>query len=357
LHETVAAEYLLFQMNNDERFMGEALREARKSLGQTSPNPAVGAVLIQRNKVLARGHHRRAGLPHAEIECLQRFKRAVPKDAVLYVTLEPCSSIGRTGACTDAIVRAGVKSVVIGANDPNPRHRGRGIEILQNAGIEVRSGVLAEKCAGLNEAFNKWIATGIPFVVAKCGMSLDGRLTRPVREGPWITSAAARKHAQKLRSETDAILVGAETIRTDNPHLTARGAGTSHQPVRVVITRSGKLPNRARIFTDRLGKNTLVYRNEPLAAVLADLGKKNVVSVMIEGGGDVLGHALDQRLIDKVQIYIAPIFAGGGVPAFAASGARSTSESARLDRITFDKIGPDLCLTGYPKYSPTAATE
>lgn len=331
--------------------MREALREAKKSLGQTSPNPAVGAVLVQKNKVVARGHHRRAGLPHAEVECLKGFKRAVPKDAVLYVTLEPCSSIGRTGACTDAIVRAGVESIVIGATDPNPRHRGRGVEILQNAGIEVRSGVLAEKCAGLNEAFNKWIATGIPFVIAKCGMSLDGHLTRPSREGRWITSAAARKHAQKLRSETDAILVGAETIRADDPHLTVRGIRTKHQPVRVVITRSGKLPSRARVFTDRDGKKTMVYRNEPLAAVLADLGKKDVVSVMIEGGGDVLGHALDQRLIDKVQIYMAPLFTGGGVPAFGASGAPSTSESARLDRITFDKIGPDLCVTGYPKYS------
>lgn len=337
--------------------MGEALREARKSVGQTSPNPAVGAVLVVRNKIVARGHHRRAGLPHAEIECLQSFKRTVPKEAVLYVTLEPCSSVGRTGACTDAIVRSGVKCVVIGATDPNPRHRGKGIEILQNAGVEVRSGVLAEECARLNEAFNKWIATGIPFVIAKCGMSLDGRVTRPTREGRWITGKAARQHAQQLRSESDAILVGAETVRIDNPQLTVRGTGNSRQPIRVVITRSGKLPRRARIFTDRYAKDTLVYRNEPLAAVLADLGKKNVVSLMIEGGGNVLGHALDQRLIDKVQIYIAPIFTGGGVPAFAGKGAGSTLESARLDRIKIEKIGPDLCLTGYPKYSALGATE
>lgn len=189
----------------------------------------------------------------------------------------------------------------------------------------------------------------------KCGMSLDGRLTRPTREGRWITSTAARKDAQKLRSETDAILVGAETIRKDNPQLTVRGVRTTQQPLRVVITRSGKIPNRARVFTDREGKKTVVYQDEPLAAVLADLGKKNVVSVMIEGGGEVLGHALDQRLIDKVQIYIAPLLTGGGVPAFAANGARSTAESARLDRVTFDKIGPDLCVTGYPKYSSVAA--
>ncbi|HLW35394.1 MAG TPA: bifunctional diaminohydroxyphosphoribosylaminopyrimidine deaminase/5-amino-6-(5-phosphoribosylamino)uracil reductase RibD [Chthoniobacterales bacterium] len=344
-------------MNDDERFMGEALGEARKSIGQTSPNPAVGAVLVSRNRVVARGHHRRAGLPHAEIECLQRFKRDLPKDATLYITLEPCSSVGRTGACTDEIVRSGVKSVVIGATDPNPRHRGRGLEILQNAGIEVRSGVLAEECAGLNEAFNKWIATGIPFVIAKCGMSLDGRLTRPKKEGRWITSAASRRHAQRLRAESDAILVGAETLRNDNPHLTIRGPGNSRQPIRVVITRSGKLPRNARIFTDLHAKQSLVYRDVPLAAVLAELGKKDVVSLTIEGGGDVLGHALDQRLIDKVQIYVAPIFTGGGVPAFGAEGARSTSSSARLDRIGFKKVGPDFCVTGYPKYPPIAAGE
>lgn len=337
--------------------MREALREARKSIGQTSPNPAVGAVLVVRNRVVARGRHRRAGLPHAEIECLRRFKRALPKGAVLYVTLEPCSSVGRTGACTDAIVGSGIKSVVIGATDPNPRHRGRGMEILQNAGIEVRSGVLAEECAGLNEAFNKWIATGIPFVIAKCGMSLDGRLTRPKKEGQWITSVAARGHAQKLRAQSDAILVGAETIRTDNPRLTVRGAGKSRQPIRVVITRSGKMSPRARVMTDRDAKKTLVYRDLPLAAVLADLGKKDVVTLTIEGGGEVLGHALDQRLIDKIQIYIAAIFTGGGVNAFAAEGAESTSDAARLDRIKFERVGPDLCVTAYPKYSAMIAGE
>ena len=337
--------------------MREALREARKSFGQTSPNPAVGAVLISRSRVVARGHHRRAGLPHAEVECLKRFKRDVPKDAVLYVTLEPCSSVGRTGACTDAIVRSGVKSVVIGATDPNPRHRGRGLEILQNAGVTVRSGLLAEECAALNEAFNKWIATGIPFVTAKCGMSLDGRLTRPKKEGQWITSVAARRHAQNLRAESDAILVGAETLRVDNPHLTVRGRGNSRQPIRVILTRSGKLPRHARVFSDRHAKQTLIYRDLPLAAVLAELGKKDVVSLTIEGGGDVLGHALDQHLIDKVQIYIASIFTGGGVLAFAGEGAAATVSAARLNRIRFERIGPDLCLTGYPKYPPITPSE
>jgi diaminohydroxyphosphoribosylaminopyrimidine deaminase/5-amino-6-(5-phosphoribosylamino)uracil reductase len=342
-------------MKVDERFMRSALSEARKSIGQTSPNPAVGAVLVVGNRIVARGRHRQAGFPHAEIECFRSFRRKVPTGARLYVTLEPCSTTGRTGACTDQIIRAGIKSVVIGATDPNPRHRGRGIEILRDAGIKVEAGVLAEECAALNEAFNKWIATGIPFVIAKCGMSLDGRLTRPENESRWITSAAARRHAQMLRAQTDAILIGAETLRIDNPRLTVRGRREVRQPVRVVMTRSGKLPRNARFFTDRFAKNSFVYRKMPLGVVLAELGQKKVTSVMIEGGGNLLGHALDERLIDKVQIYVAPIFTGGPIVAFGGRGALRTGESAHLDRVRFEKIGPDICMTGYPKYDRAAS--
>jgi diaminohydroxyphosphoribosylaminopyrimidine deaminase / 5-amino-6-(5-phosphoribosylamino)uracil reductase len=337
-------------MSNDEKFMREALHEARKGLGRTSPNPAVGAVLVANNRILARGHHRQAGKPHAEVECLQKVRGKVSKNSTLYVTLEPCSTKGRTGACTDEILRAGIGTIVIGATDPNPRHRGAGIELLSNAGIAVRTGVLAEECARLNEAFNKWIATGIPFVIAKCGMSLDGRLTRPKKEPRWMTSASARRHAHRLRAQVDAILVGAETIRIDNPRLTVRTGPKDRQPARVIITRSGKLPRTAHVFTDRSAKNTHVYRNEALPIILADLGSKNITSVMIEGGGNVLGQALDERLIDKAQIYIAPILVGGQVPAFAGQGAARTSEAARLERVTFEKIGTDLCVTGYPKY-------
>ena len=341
-------------MNDDERFMRNALSETRKAVGQTSPNPAVGAVLVVQNRIAARGHHREAGKPHAEIECLRNFRREVPKNATLYVTLEPCSTIGRTGACTDQIIRAGVKSVVIGATDPNPRHRGRGVEILREAGIEVRTGVLAEECAVLNEAFNKWIATGIPFVIAKCGMSLDGRLTRPKKEPRWLTSATARRHAQTLRAQIDAILVGADTIRIDNPRLTVRSASRNRQPTRVVITRSGKIPRDAHVLTDRFAKNTRVYRNQTLPAILADLGTRNITSLMIEGGGRVLGQALDERLIDKVQIYVAPIISGGPIVAFGGRGALRTRDGAHLERVSFEKIGPDICVTGYPKYDRTA---
>jgi diaminohydroxyphosphoribosylaminopyrimidine deaminase/5-amino-6-(5-phosphoribosylamino)uracil reductase len=201
----------------DECFMREALKEAKKALGQTSPNPAVGAVLVVDNRIVARGHHRGAGHDHAEIECLRNFGADVPARATLYITLEPCSTVGLTAPCTDAILRAGIRKVVVGAVDMNPRHHGRGIRQLRNAGIKVREGVLAEDCARLNEAFNKWIVSRQPFVIAKCGMSLDGRLTRTPRESRWITGPSARHHARHLRGRVDAILIGAETDRVDNP--------------------------------------------------------------------------------------------------------------------------------------------
>ncbi len=297
-----------------------------KALGRTSPNPAVGAVLVvDRKRCRRKDIIAAAGTAHAEIECLRSFKKAVPKNAVLYVTLEPCSTIGRTGPCTEAIIQAGVRHVVIGALDPNPRHAGRGIEILKKAGLDVRSGVLADECSALNEAYNKWITTRRPFVIAKCGMSLDGRLSRPPGETRWITSAASRAHAQRLRAQVDAILIGAETLRADNPRLTVRGVRGAKQPWRIVLSRSGSLPREAHLFSDRFAERTIVYRERNLEAALRDLGEKEITSVLIEGGGEILGQALDQRLVDKVQLYLGPVFTGGPVVAFAGLGAASTA--------------------------------
>ncbi|MEY2541108.1 MAG: diaminohydroxyphosphoribosylaminopyrimidine deaminase [Verrucomicrobiota bacterium] len=342
---------------NDERYIRAALNEARRALGMTSPNPAVGAVLVIGDKIVARGHHSKAGAPHAEVECLSALKKKVPRNATLYVTLEPCSTVGRTPPCIDEIIRSGVKNVVIGAIDVNPRHSGRGITFLREAGINVRAGVLAEECAALNEAFNKWIMTGLPFVIAKCGMSLDGRLTRPPGESQWITNAAARRHARALRAEVDAILVGAETVRMDNPRLTVRGASGKKQPLRVILSRSGSLPKHAKVFIDRFAKQTRVYRNQPLDAVLKDLGQKNITSVLIEGGGEILGQALDSQLIDKLQIYIGPIFTGGPVLAFPGRGAAVSREATRVAHPIYGKIGNSVCVTGYPIYPSRTGVE
>jgi diaminohydroxyphosphoribosylaminopyrimidine deaminase/5-amino-6-(5-phosphoribosylamino)uracil reductase len=305
-------------------------------------------VLVVGNRIVTRGYHRGAGHEHAEIECLRKFGSKVPARATLYITLEPCSTVGRTGACTDAILKAGVKKVIVGTADMNPRHSGRGITRLREAGIQVREGVLAEECTRLNEAFNKWIASGRPFVIAKCGMSLDGRLTRPPGEFPWITGRSARRHARRLREHVDAIIVGAETVRVDNPRLTVRGVRGTRQPWRVVLTRSNNLPRRARLFSDRLADRTLIFKRKSLTSVLKALGKRSVTSVLIEGGGDVLGQALDARLIDKVQIYLGSILTGGRVIAFPGHGAQSTSNAIHLRDVSYRRIGENVCITGYP---------
>jgi diaminohydroxyphosphoribosylaminopyrimidine deaminase/5-amino-6-(5-phosphoribosylamino)uracil reductase len=331
----------------DEFFMREALREAKKAQGQTSPNPAVGAVLVVDNRIMARGYHRGAGHEHAEIACLRNFGSDVPARATLFVTLEPCSTVGFTAPCTDAILKAGIRKVVVGAVDVNPRHDGRGITRLREAGIKVRDGVLAEECARLNEAFNKWIVSRRPFVIAKCGMSLDGRLTRTPRESRWITGASARQHARQLRGRVNAILVGAETVRIDNPRLTVRGVRGARQPWRVVLTRSGNLPRRARLFSDQWSGRTLVYKGKSLTSVLKDLGKRSVTSVLIEGGGEVLGQALDAGLIDKVQIYLGPILTGGPAIAFPGQGAESTRNAIHLSDMSYRRIGENVCITAY----------
>ncbi|HEU5247835.1 MAG TPA: bifunctional diaminohydroxyphosphoribosylaminopyrimidine deaminase/5-amino-6-(5-phosphoribosylamino)uracil reductase RibD [Candidatus Udaeobacter sp.] len=331
----------------DEKFMRVALTEAKKALGQTSPNPAVGAVLVIDNAIVSKGHHRGAGHDHAEVECLRNFDPRVPARATLYVTLEPCSTEGRTAPCTDAILQAGVRNVVVGAIDLNPRHSGKGIMQLRNAGISVRTGVLGEDCAQINEAFNKWIVTGRPFVIAKCGMSLDGRLTRPARESRWITGGSTRRHAHQLRAQVDAILVGAETVRVDNPRLTVRGVRGAQQPWRVVLTRSGKLPRRVHLFSDQLAGRTLIYRQKSLAVVLKDLGDRGVTCVLIEGGGEMLSQALDSRLIDKVQLYLGPILTGGPVIAFRGRGAENAANALHLRRISYEQIGQDVCIKAY----------
>jgi diaminohydroxyphosphoribosylaminopyrimidine deaminase/5-amino-6-(5-phosphoribosylamino)uracil reductase len=334
--------------DRDEEFMRAALFEAKKALGRTSPNPAVGAVLVINNRILAKGYHREAGSAHAEIECLRNFDAPIPARATLYVTLEPCSTAGRTAPCTDAIIKAGVKNIVIGATDPNPRHSGRGIVQLRNAGIRVRDGILAEKCTRLNEAFNKWIATGQPFVIAKCGMSLDGRLTRRAGESQWITRDDARRHAHRLRAGVDAVLVGAGTVRADNPRLTVRGVRRARQPWRVVLTRSGQLPRHAHLFSDKFAAQTLIYKRKSLTSVLKDLGRRGITSVLLEGGGEVLGEALDKGLIDKVQIYLGPILTGGPVVGFPGKGAGKTSDGVRLREIEYEQIGQSISISGYP---------
>jgi diaminohydroxyphosphoribosylaminopyrimidine deaminase/5-amino-6-(5-phosphoribosylamino)uracil reductase len=335
-------------MTTDEKWMRAAWREAEKGLGHTSPNPAVGAVIVRAGRIVGRGWHRRAGMPHAEIEALRSLKNPTrARGATLYVTLEPCSTHGRTPPCCAAIRAHGFRRVVVGAVDPNPKHAGRGLEILRAAGIEVVAGVLEEECAGLNRAFNKWIVTKTPWVIAKAGLSLDGRLTRPPGEGPWLTSADARADAMKLRAQVDAILVGTETARADNPRLTIRGVPgfREKQPWRVVLAGLRRLPKSLHLFTDAHRDRTLVYRGESLRAVLRDLGRRQVTSVLIEGGGTVLGEAFDRRLVDEVHFYLAPLLCGGP-NVIGGRGAAATVESLSLNEVRYERLGNDVVIRG-----------
>lgn len=312
-----------------------AIREAQRGFGKTSPNPVVGAVLVRKGEVLSKGWHRAAGKPHAEVEALRKVANA--KGCTLYVTLEPCSTHGRTPPCTAAIIQAGVSRVVFGATDPNPSHAGRAVNILKKAGIEVLTGVLSGECRALNTAWNKWIVTGLPFVTAKAGMSLDGRIASfPGRR--WITSEASRADAMKLRARCDAILVGAETIRVDDPHLTIRGVATSRQPWRVVWSRSGEIPAGSKILTDEFRDRTLVFRGKSLRAVLQDLGRRGVQHVLIEGGGRTHGEAFDRGLVDRVIFYIAPVLLGGKIPAVGGRG----KHRIKLANPIYKKVGGDL---------------
>ena len=330
---------------DDVKLMRAALREARRGAGRTSPNPAVGAVIVRGGRIVARGFHRRAGMPHAEIEALAALKNPLlAKGATLCVTLEPCSTQGRTPPCVAAILRHGFARVVIGAIDPNPAHAGRGVGLLRAAGVEVVTDVLENECRELNSAFNKWIVTGMPFVIAKAALSLDGRLTRPPREGQWLSNAASRADAHRLRASVDAILVGAGTIRADNPRLTVRGIPDARQPWRVILAGRGPLSKCARVFTDEFRDRTLVFRDRTLRAVLRELGRKEITSVLIEGGGTALGEAFDRRLVDRVHLYLAP-FLCGGPNAIGGRGAASTAESLALKNPRYTRIGDDILMT------------
>ena len=326
-----------------------ALREAARGVGHTSPNPAVGAVIVRNGRVLSRGHHHRAGQPHAEIEALRALGNdSRARGATMYVTLEPCSTHGRTPPCTDTLRRAGLARVVIGATDPNPRHAGRGVGILQSAGIKVTTGVLGEDCTRLNRAFNHWIVHGRPWVIAKAALTLDGRLTRPPDEDRWLSGPAARAHAHRQRARVDAILIGAGTLRADNPRLTVRGVADeapARQPWRVVLTRGGTLPPDAHLFTDEWRERTLVFRGKSLRRVLAELGRRQVTSVLVEGGGKVLGQAFAMGLVNEVQFYLTPRL-GGGPVSLAAERMGTWLAATTLCESGFLRLGLDVLLTG-----------
>jgi len=332
--------------HDDRHFMSLALREARKGIGLTSPNPPVGAVVVSpTGRILGRGWHRQAGQPHAEPRALTAAGGpAACRGGTLYVTLEPCSTHGRTPPCVDALIEAGLARVVWAVDDPFPGHAGRARTTLAAHSIEVTTGVGAEEAIALLAPWRTFITTGRPWVIAKAGLSLDGKLTRPRGESQWITNEAARDDAMRLRRRADAVIVGAETVRKDDPALTLRPPRPSHpQPWRVILSRSGRLPADARVFTDPHRDRTLVLPGPSLEHSLRTLAALGVVTALIEGGGTILAQAFSHQLVDEVVFYIAPRLCGTGRPvidpAFFAGGSIS------LTQPRWKTIGDNIRLT------------
>ena len=329
----------------DQRHLLRTLELARLGAGLTLPNPRGGAVLVQRGRVIGEGWHRRAGGPHAEVEAVAAAKKRghVVAGATLYVTLEPCSTQGRTPPCTGLIVREKIARVVFAATDPNPAHAGAATRLLRSAGVEVSSGLLAGEAAALNRDFNWWIVRGRPWVVAKIALSLDGRIVVPPGDGRWLTSPAARLAAHELRWESDAILVGAETARQDNPRLTVRlpGRRGKVQPWRVVVTRSGRLPKNLHLFTDRHRDRTLVFQARPLTEIIPALGARGVSHLLIEGGGKILTEAFRAGLVNEVAFFIAPAVMGTAPRALGKLAA-----PLRLREVSYTPVGPDILCRG-----------
>ena len=327
--------------------MRRALELARIGIGLTLPNPRVGAVLVRNGQIIGAGYHWRAGTPHAEVHAIHDARqRGNPAEgATLYVTLEPCSTQGRTPPCTDLIIREKISRVVYAATDPNPAHAGAAGRILRATGISVSTGLMAEEAVALNRDFNFWIAHHRPWVVAKIALSLDGRIVAPASDERWLTSPAAREAAHELRWESDAILIGAETARADNPKLTIRlpdqpglpSRRDKTQPWRVVMTRSGALPKGLHLFSDRHRDRTLVFQNQPLGDVLPALGEMEVSHLLIEGGGTILTEAFRAGFVNEVAFFIAPAVMGTSQRTLGKLTA-----PLPLRDVTYQSIGTDL---------------
>lgn len=340
-------------LQSHEKWMNRALEEGWKGCGLTSPNPSVGAVVVKDEVELGAGYHHKAGQPHAEREAIadvvKRHGAEVLRGATIYVTLEPCSTAGRTPACTSGILDYGISKVVYGAVDPNPDHAGAADSLLREQGIEVLSGVLREQCEQLLRPFAKRVTTGLPWVIAKTAMSLDGRITRPPSEGQWLTSPESREVVHQLRAQVDAIIVGGKTVRRDNPRLTLRGEKISEykdQPWRVVLTHSGResLPDDFHLFTDEHKERTLLYQDKPLVDVLRDLADRGCNIVLLECGGRLMRQFAEAELIDEYQLFYAPIITGGEDFGFGL-GSHFRS-SLKLKEVTSTSIGQDTLIRG-----------
>lgn len=363
-------------MTPDDTYMAEALRLAGRARGRTSPNPMVGAVVVKRGRVVGRGYHKRAGGPHAEVTALgEAGPRA--QGSTLYVNLEPCTVKGRTPPCAPLVARSKVARVVVGIEDPNPAVSGRGVKYLRRRGVEVTAGVLAERCARLNEIFTKHITTGLPFVILKAACTLDGKIATSSGDSKWISCEASRRWVHRLRAEVDAVAAGIGTVVADDPLLTARCGRPARQPARVVIDRNLRISTEARVLEANEAGPTIVVTSKrvggakaralaergvevlhvPRAAgggmdfaeMLRELGRREITSVLIEGGAAIGAAALESRVVDKVFYFFAPKIVGGhAAPGpVGGRGRDRLGEAIKLGRMSVRRIGEDLMVEAY----------
>ena len=356
-----------------------ALEAAERARGRTSPNPIVGSVIVKHGILIASGYHKKAGDAHAEIMALKQAKERA-QGADVYVTLEPCAHHGRTGPCAAALIEAGVKRVFVGIRDLNPLVQGRGIRALRQAGIEVFVGVLASECRRQNEAFFHYIQHKRPFVIVKSAQSLDGKIATYQGDARWITSEASRRYGHRLRNECDVIVVGVGTVLTDNPTLNCR-LPRGRDPVRLVVDSEARTPvnaNIVRIAKTSLAKTLIAVTNKApqarcralskagaelivcpslegrvdLPYLLDELGRREFLSLLVEGGPTLTGALFDAHLVNKVLSFVAPRILGNqqALSAVGGTGAGQLSESIFLHSFSIEPIGPDFLITGYPHY-------
>lgn len=333
-----------------------ALDCARKAWGCTNPNPMVGAVIVRGNELLATGYHHKAGEAHAEVDALRNAvsKGIDVRGATIYVTLEPCCTSGRTPACTDAIIKSGLKKVVIGCLDPNPRHAGRGVEVLKNAGVEVEYGIEEEKCIELNAPFFTWITTGKPFVMLKMASTLDGKSAAQNGDSFWITGEAARSRVQELRRLADAIMVGAETVRQDHPRLNVREPDNwAKQPKILVASNTLTDSDMASYFPGRDAKVVKLSCKHDWGVVLKELGAEGIMAVLIEGGSELAASAIAANAVDYVEFHIAPRILGGrgSRPTLGGENPEKMASALDLQHVEVKMIGADVAVSGYLKRS------
>jgi diaminohydroxyphosphoribosylaminopyrimidine deaminase / 5-amino-6-(5-phosphoribosylamino)uracil reductase len=364
----------------DEHWMRRALAIARRGEGRTCPNPPVGAVVVGAGQVLGEGYHRRAGAAHAEVDALRDLDGKAC-GATLYVTLEPCSTHGRTPPCTERILACGIGRVVVSVRDPNPAHAGRGLRLLRAAGVDVVEGVCSEAGQALLAPFAKWITTGRPFVTLKMGMTLDGRIADSTGRSRWITGPAARREVRRLRQRADAIVVGRNTAACDDPSL-RWSAIASRNPKRIIVDATGAVSPDSQVFQDGQAQNTIVAttRNCPEACAAAyvatgaqvwycgrgrrvslrllmkRIGEAGLLHVLCEGGGELAAQLVRDEYVDAFEFFVAPtLLGGGGAPVIGGKGW-PLGHAPALRFTEVKQVGDDVLIRAVPAGAASCIT-